>query len=137
MNVARPFKAADSNRSEDTDVEGNIRELVRRDTAALREGNSDSEVAANDLSSLMSRVSESSTREIDNLIDELRGLREKLQSDGSRVQRDIVEYAALTQSVMQLTKIITDGVSHVKRPDLIGPRLGDQKSLIGAAAREI
>jgi len=55
-----------------------------------------------------------STREIDHLIGELQTLRERLRADGSRVERDIVEYAALSQSVIQLTKIIADGVTHVK-----------------------
>jgi hypothetical protein len=84
----------------------------------LRQGGGEGDVAANSLSNLLRRVSANSTREIDNLIGELRTLREKLQADGSRVERDIVEYAALSQSVTQLTKIIADGVTHVKKiPD--------------------
>jgi hypothetical protein len=102
----------------DTEIEGNIRELVRRDSPSLRQGGGESEVAANNLSTLLRRVSANSTREIDNLITELRTLREKLQADGSRVERDIVEYASLSQSVVQLTKIIAEGVTHVKKvPD--------------------
>jgi hypothetical protein len=100
------------------EVESNIRELVRRDTTALRQAESDSELAANNLGSLLRRVSAQSTREIDLLIGELRTLREKLATDGSRVEREIVDYAALSQSVIQLTKIIADGVTQVKKvPD--------------------
>ena len=33
---------------------------------------------------------------------------------GNRVQRDIVEYASLSQSVVQLTKIVSEGMTHVK-----------------------
>ena len=117
MSIARPFKSTEVDKSEETDVEGNIRELVRRDSTALREPNSDSDLAANSLSNLMGRVAGSSTREIDNLIGELKGLREKLQADGNRVQRDVAEYASLSQSVMQLTKIISDGVTHVKKTE--------------------
>jgi hypothetical protein len=101
-----------------TEIEGNIRELVRRDTSAFRQGESDSEMAANNLSTLLRRVSGNSAREIDNLIGELRILRDKLQADSDRVERDIVEYAALSQSVIQLTKIIAEGVTQVKKvPD--------------------
>ena len=36
-----------------------------------------------------------------------RSLRKKLDDDGHRVQREIVEYASLSQSVIQLTKIVS------------------------------
>ena len=101
-----------------TEIEGNIRELVRRDTSAFRQVESDSEMAANNLSTLLRRVSGNSAREIDNLIGELQILRDKLQADSDRVERDIVEYASLSQSVIQLTKIIAEGVTQVKKvPD--------------------
>ena len=67
---------------------------------------------------------EFSTSEIDNLIDELRTLREKLLADGNRVERDIVEYAALSQSVIQMTKIITESMTQVKKLP-IAPTLAD------------
>jgi hypothetical protein len=136
MNVARPFKSAEIDKSE-VDVEGKIRELVRRDSVVHRESERDSAEAASDLGSLMGRVSGSSTRQIDTLIDELTELREKLQTDGNRVQRDIVEYAALTQSVMQLTKIISDGVTHVKSPDIADGRGLEHASAIGIVPRDI
>jgi hypothetical protein len=45
-------------------------------------------------------------------------LREKLRSDGDRIHRDIVEYAALSQQVMQLSKIISESVKRL--PDAPG-----------------
>jgi hypothetical protein len=118
MNFIKQRGTTEIDKPGEAEIEGNIRELVRRDPTALRQGGGDSEVAANSLSSLLRRVSANSTREIDNLISELKTLREKLQVDGSRVERDIVEYAALSQSVTQLTKIIADGVTQVKKvPD--------------------
>ena len=97
-----------------SEIEGNIRELVRRDTSAFRQVEQESETAANNLSTLLRRVSGNSAREIDNLIGELQVLRDKLQADSDRVERDIVEYAQLSQSVIQLTKVIADGVMQVK-----------------------
>ena len=118
MNFAKPRGTGDGDKPTETEIEGNIRELVRRDSTALRQGGSENEVAANSLSSLLRRVSGNSAREIDNLINELKTLRDKLQTDGTRVERDIIEYAALSQSVSQLTKIIADGVTQVKKvPD--------------------
>ena len=117
--IAKPIDTAELDKTPESEVEGNIRELVRRDSAGLRQsGESDSESIANNVGSLLRRVTGTSTREIDNLINELQNLREKLRTDGSRVQRDIVEYAALSQSVMQLTKIISESLMQVKKlPD--------------------
>ena len=96
------------------DSDGNIREL--RDGVAFHQSeDNDGEMNANDLSALLGRVSGTSTREIDNLIGELQALRKKLQADSNRIQRDISEYASLSQSVMQLTKIVSDSVK--KLPD--------------------
>ena len=118
MKFVKPLGSAETDNSAEMEVEGTIRDLVQRDSTAFREAESDSELAANNLSALLRQASGSSTREIDNLIGELRTLRAKLEADGNRVQRDIVEYAALCQSVTQLTKIISEGVTHVKKlPD--------------------
>jgi hypothetical protein len=45
---------------------------------------------------------------------ELRTLREMLQSEGARVQREIAEYAHLSQSAMQSTKVITESLAKWK-----------------------
>jgi hypothetical protein len=117
MNSVKPRNTAEVEKPA-TEIEGNIRELVRRDTTAFRQVESESEMAANNLSTLLRRVSGNSAREIDNLIGELRVLRDKLQADSDRVEREIVEYASLSQSVIQLTKIIAEGVTQVKKvPD--------------------
>jgi hypothetical protein len=72
--------------------------------------NGDDEVAANGLEDLLRRVAEVSTGEIENLIDEFHGVRKKLQTDLSRIQRDIAEYRELSQAAMQLTVSISDGM---------------------------
>jgi methyl-accepting chemotaxis protein len=66
------------------------------------------------LSDLLGRVSENSTGEIDSLIGEFERLRRKLQADGERIQREIEEYTALSQQVMQLTKTISESVEKVR-----------------------
>jgi hypothetical protein len=115
MNFVKPRGPVELEKSAEREVEGNIRELVRRDSGAFRHPDGDSETTANNLSALLRRVSGTSTVEIDNLISELRMLREKLLADGDRVERDIVEYAALSQSVIQMTKIITESMTQVKK----------------------
>ena len=56
--------------------------------------------------------SKTSIGEIDSLISELQTLRRKLQTDGERIQRDIRDYAELSQQVMQLTTIISESVGN-------------------------
>ena len=58
----------------------------------------------------LQRVTETSLKEIDDLIVELRAQRDKLLRESARVQRDIVEYANLSRSTMQATKIIAESM---------------------------
>ena len=100
------------------EVEGGIRELVSRDVAEPRRqianhGN-DSESVINNLGLLLQRVSLNSVNEIDELISELKVLREQLQHDGERMAREIVGYASLSQAAMQSTKILTDNLTSRK-----------------------
>jgi hypothetical protein len=113
MNFAKPLGPARIDKVE-AGTNGNIREL--RDDVAFHQAASDNEMTPSDLSTLLDRVAGTSAREIDNLIGELQFLRKKLQTDGNRIQRDITEYAALSQSVMQLTKIVSDSVKKLPDP---------------------
>jgi hypothetical protein len=66
--------------------------------------------ATDDLVSFVHNASETSKREIDHLIDELKGLQKKLDDEGNRVRQQIVDYASLNQSAFQLIKIVLDEV---------------------------
>jgi hypothetical protein len=105
--------------SKSSEVEGEIREFVRRDVATLRrQTENDSEMVANNIGSLLQRVAGTSVKEIDKLILELQTLREMLQNEGARVQREIVEFATLSQAAMQSTRIISDSLTQWKKvPD--------------------
>ena len=70
---------------------------------------------ANNIMTLLQSVAGSSLRDIDRLITELQMVRELLQKQGARVQRDIAEYAHLSQSSMQSTKIIAEGLARWKK----------------------
>ena len=75
-------------------------------------------VVTDNISSLLQRVSASSIQEIDSLISDLKILRERLNDEGRRVEREIVEFASLNQATMQSTKVIAESLSHWKRaPD--------------------
>jgi hypothetical protein len=76
--------------------------------------NNDGERSAG-LADLLDQVSKNSVVEVDGLIGELRRLRAKLEADGARIKRDIQEYEALSQQVMQLTNIISDSVASISK----------------------
>ena len=116
------FKSRDTSEIEsavETEVEGEIREFVRRDVATLRRHpENDSEMVASNINSLLQRVAGTSIQEIDKLIAELQTLRDRLSTEAARVQREIVEYATLSQAAMQSTKIIAESISSWKKvPD--------------------
>ena len=97
-------------------LEGEIREFVQRDVASLRRPPEDDDVVDN-IGSLMQRVSANSVQEIDRLISYLKTLRERLQDEGESLQREIVEYATLSQAAMQSIRIMSENLNHLKRPD--------------------
>jgi hypothetical protein len=95
--------------------EGEIRVSARTDCGHIDPVDDDVRLASNNLDTLMRRMSLTSTRELDSLIGELKSLRAKIASDGGRVEHLIREYTELNQSVIQLTKIISDGLTHLKK----------------------
>ena len=92
---------------------------MRRDVATLRrQPESESEMVAGNIGTLLQRVAGTSVKEIDKLIVELQTLRDMLHTEGARVQREIVEYATLSQAAMQSTRIIAESLTHWKKvPD--------------------
>jgi hypothetical protein len=86
----------------------------------------DRERSAENLGNLLCQVSNTSIGEIDSLISELQTLRRKLRTDGERIQRDIRDYAELSQQVMQLTTIISESVGKLPR----GPEISGRRDLL-------
>jgi hypothetical protein len=113
MSYVQPIQSAAEFKATDLDVDENVHTLANSSTVFRVGDGSSNDPTANSLSALLRRVSRNSTREIDTLIGDLRDLREKLRSDGDRIHREIVEYAALSQQVMQLSKIISESVKRL------------------------
>jgi serine phosphatase RsbU (regulator of sigma subunit) len=98
------------------EMEGDIREFVRKDLASLRRlPESGSEMFVNNLNSIVQRVAGSSVAEIDNLIEQLERLREHLHNEGQRVQREVTAYAQMSHAAMRSTQIIAESMSHFKQ----------------------
>ena len=105
-------KPANFDQAIEAAVEAEICEFVRRDGASLRRApETDGELVANSVVTLLQRVAGTSVQDIDGLISELQILRETLQEQGLRVQRKLAEYAHLSQSAMQSTKIIAESLA--------------------------
>jgi hypothetical protein len=120
MPVIRPERlseidqaAAAANVAEE--VEGDIREFVRRDVSVFRrarpDGGGGGEIASDNINSLIQRVAGQSIGEIENVIAELTRVRDMLRSEGERVQREISGYASLSQAAMTSMKIIADSLA--------------------------
>jgi ABC-type transporter Mla subunit MlaD len=91
-------------------VEAEIRDFVRRDLQTVRRTADATEAVASNINTLVQRVAGTTLREIDVLLRELEGLRDLLQSEGERVQREVAGYAQLSQSAMSSTRIIADSM---------------------------
>jgi hypothetical protein len=129
----------------DTSAEstGEIREFVRRDITGLprsperdsetladrlgalpRPPERDSEIVATKLGSLLQRVIGASVQNIDDVILELQIFRERLDNESARMQREIVEYATMSQAAMQSTRIIAESLTSWKKaPDPEAPSI--------------
>jgi hypothetical protein len=101
-------------KANDTNVGGEVRELLRSEVAALRRhpATDGSEILA--ANTLLQRVAGSSIQGIEIVIVELQTLRLRLTTETARVQREIAEYAMLSQTARQSTKIIAESMLELK-----------------------
>ena len=66
------------------------------------------------LNQLIERVAGTSIKELDQLISELTVVRDYLKAEGERVQREIANYAQVSQAAMSSAKIILDSMGQWK-----------------------
>ena len=97
----------------ETAFEIDMRNLLRSKKSGA---SNETEVASIEASSLVSQISGQSIREIDHLIEGLEGVRKKLGDEGDRIQHDIGEYGTFSQSIIELTKIVSEGMTFIKAP---------------------
>jgi hypothetical protein len=113
MKIAKAIEAVEAGQLTDTGDKQKVNESNAGKRPLRQVKSNDNETSAGDLDQFLRKVSEASARGIEVLIGELHGLRDKLQSDGSRLQRDIEKHAELSQGVLQLTTIISNGVKKI------------------------
>jgi hypothetical protein len=116
MTLATTEKPVALDQALEAALEGEIRKFVQRDGTSLRKTpETDSELVVNNIGRLLQRVAGTSVQEIDSLIAELQKLRGQLRDQGTRVQRELAEYAHLSQSAKQSTKIIAESLVRWKK----------------------
>ena len=115
MSASKPERLSDVDAAAATvnEVEGEIREFVRRDISIFRRGRptENGEAAAENINALIQRVSAQSVGEIERVMGELGQVRDMLHTEGDRVQREIAGYASLSQAAMTSMKIIADSLA--------------------------
>ena len=68
------------------------------------------------MNSLIQRVSVASMEEIERVISELQAMRDSLRAEADRVQRDITNYAGMSQAAMSSMRVIADSLRQLKAP---------------------
>ena len=85
-------------------VEGEVCDLAHAEVSTHTETNTE-------IAPLIQQVAAASISEIDRLITDLQQVRNHLQSEGERVEREMVRYTKLTQMASFTAKIIFDTIS--------------------------
>ena len=111
MNTNAAERVADV---DETSLEGQIREFVRKDNPPIHGPMEASESAVNGVCSLVQRVAGTSLKEIDDVIVKLQQLRVFLVSEGERLQRELTDYGKLTMATLRSSRIITDSLPSCK-----------------------
>jgi hypothetical protein len=75
---------------------------------------------------LLEQMTADAIKQIDWLLVELQAHRQRLLSEAARVQQDLVDYATLSQSTMQSTKIINESLTYWNR-NRKAPGIGEAK----------
>lgn len=111
MTVIRQGRSADDGVAVVNEVEGEIREFIRHGVTPRRKQQSEAvDQAGAGFGALVQRVAGSSIQEIDMLITELQNVRDYLQREGERVQREIADYTRMTQAAMTSIKAAENGI---------------------------
>ncbi len=100
------------------EFEGEVREFVRRDVTFRQRARPQlaGEGSAENVNSLIQRVATASSDEIERVIAELQLLRDQLRSESERVQREVSNYAGMSQAAMSSMRVIADSLRQLKAP---------------------
>ena len=99
-------------------VEGNIRELARRDVSFLNPTRNETtpgkDPTIENLDVLIRQIAGDSMDEIDRVIRELESVRDMMRMEGERVSRELADYAGLSHAATKAMKVIADSIKQWK-----------------------
>jgi hypothetical protein len=115
---ASPEQPENSDLKPVTEIEGALRDFVRRDIKKTSSEKETADLAAN-VDSLVQRAN--SLDELQNVIEELEQLHDFLHGEGQRLEQEISEYARLSKSTVCATRLIADNMLHRKKTEAKKP----------------
>jgi hypothetical protein len=108
----------DLNQPPADDVEGKIKQLVRREFPLVQPQSTENGANKNSLhaslNALLGRLAEDALADIDRVIRDLENVRDMLRSEGERVNREIAGYASLNHAAATAMKVISDSMKQWK-----------------------
>jgi hypothetical protein len=129
-----PFGASEnSNVIPAPQIEEALRESVRQDTAHIRHEPENTSQVVTDVNSLVQRVADVSLDQLDDVIVDLRNLRDFLHSEGERIQREISGYLQLNHIAIGSTKSIVDNIVQWKKAAHRTARAPERGDFVGSA----
>jgi hypothetical protein len=115
-------------------IEEALRESIRQDAAHIRHEPENTSQVVTDVNSLVQRVADVSLDQLDDVILDLRLLRDFLHSEGERIQREISGYLQLNHIAIGSTKSIVDNIVQWKRAAHSTARAPERGDFVGSSA---
>jgi hypothetical protein len=129
-----PFGASEnSNVIPTPQIEEALPESVRQNAAHIRHEPENTSQVVTDVNSLVQRVADVSLDQLDDVIVDLRQLRDFLHSEGERIQREISGYLQLNHIAIGSTKSIVDNIVQWKKAAHSTARAPERGDFAGSA----
>jgi hypothetical protein len=114
------------------EIEEALRESVRQNAGHIRDEPENNSQFVMDVNSLIQRVAGVSLDQLDDVIVDLRQLRDFLHSEGERIQREISGYLQLNHIAIGSTKSIVDNVVQWKKAAHSTARAPERGHFVGS-----
>ena len=114
-------------------IEEALRESIRQDAAHIRHEPENTSQVVTEVNSLVQRVAGVSLDQLDDVIVDLRQLRDFLHSEGERIQREISGYLQLNHIAIGSTKSIVDNIVQWKKAAHSTARAPERGDFVGSA----
>jgi len=112
MNMASPSRSTNNAQGAAVEVEGELRAILKSSASGSAHPKSLNEASTGGGNPFIQQVLVPSLKEIDKSMAQLQQIRDFLQSEGQRIEREMAEFAQLGEAAMKSTKIIAENMTH-------------------------